>query len=181
MKKTAETRVENAKSNRDPITGEPGSHPVGTGLGSAGGAASGAAIGAVVGGPVGAVVGGVVGAVAGGAAGHAMGEAIDPTVETSYWRSTYATRPYYRADQKFEDYEPAYRQGWESAASAEPGRSFEDVESDLERTWPSYRGSSRVDWSDAREAARDSWERVRGRSLVSSQSTTAPSRTSGRR
>ncbi|MEO8053735.1 MAG: hypothetical protein ABI768_01180 [Acidobacteriota bacterium] len=158
---TSATHLETADANRDPITGEPGSHPVGTGLGSAGGAAGGAAIGAVVAGPVGAVVGGVVGALAGGAAGHAMGEAIDPTVEAAYWRSAYAKKPYYRADRKFEDYEPAYRQGWESAATAEPGRKFEDVESDLERTWPSYRGSSRVDWSDARKAAQDSWERVR--------------------
>ena len=41
-------------ANRDPLTEEPGSHPVGTGLGSAGGAAAGVAIGAAVGGPVGA-------------------------------------------------------------------------------------------------------------------------------
>ena len=37
--------------NEDPITGEPGSHPVGTGLGAAGGAAAGAALGTAVGGP----------------------------------------------------------------------------------------------------------------------------------
>ena len=49
--------------NRDPITGEPGSHPLGTGLGSAGGAAAGAAIGAI-GGPIGMAVGGVIAIVA---------------------------------------------------------------------------------------------------------------------
>ena len=38
-------------SNLDPITGEPGAHPVGTGVGATGGALTGAAIGAV-GGPV---------------------------------------------------------------------------------------------------------------------------------
>ena len=42
-------------------TGEPGSHPVGTGAGAAGGAATGAVAGAVVGGPVGAAVGAAVG------------------------------------------------------------------------------------------------------------------------
>ena len=58
-------------ANRDPITNEPGAHPVGTGVGAAlGGAAAGAAAGAF-GGPVGAVVGGVAGAVAGGLAGKA--------------------------------------------------------------------------------------------------------------
>ena len=66
-------------ANRDPLTGEPGSHPIGTGLGSAGGAAAGAAIGSVVAGPAGALVGGAVGAVAGGATGHAVGESANPT------------------------------------------------------------------------------------------------------
>ncbi len=42
-------------SNEDPLTGESGAHPLGTGLGAAvGGAATGAAIGAVAG-PVGAI------------------------------------------------------------------------------------------------------------------------------
>ncbi|NJL23055.1 MAG: hypothetical protein HC895_23115, partial [Leptolyngbyaceae cyanobacterium SM1_3_5] len=36
-------------SNPDPITGEPGAHPVGTGIGAAGAGAAGAAIGGVVG------------------------------------------------------------------------------------------------------------------------------------
>ena len=36
-------------SNPDPITGAPGSHPVGTGLGAAGAGAAGAAIGATIG------------------------------------------------------------------------------------------------------------------------------------
>lgn len=68
-----------ASENRDPLTGAPGSHPLGTGIGSAGGAAAGALIGAAVGGPAGAVVGGAVGAVAGGMTGHAVGESAQPT------------------------------------------------------------------------------------------------------
>jgi phage tail tape-measure protein len=83
--------------NRDPITEEPGSHPVGTGLGSAGGAAAGVAIGTAVAGPVGAVVGGAIGAVAGGAAGHAASEAVNPTVEGEFWSRNYKNRPYYRS------------------------------------------------------------------------------------
>src|SRR6478672_5784033 len=83
-KQMADTR--DRDMNRDPITGEPGSHPVGTGVGAAGGAAAGAAIGAI-GGPIGALIGGAIGAVAGGAAGHTAGESIDPTGEEKYWRS----------------------------------------------------------------------------------------------
>ena len=116
-------------ANRDPLTKEPGSHPVGTGLGSAGGAAAGVAIGAAIGGPVGALVGGTIGAVAGGAAGHGVGEAANPTVEGAYWSENFKSRPYYREGLSYGDYEPAYRYGWERGASAENrGRKFEEIE-----------------------------------------------------
>ena len=98
--------AERTDLNRDPITGEPGSHPVGTGLGSAGGAAAGAAIGAL-GGPIGSLIGGIIGAVAGGAAGHTAGEAVDPTGEADYWRS------HHKSDD-WNDFHPAYKYGWES-------------------------------------------------------------------
>ena len=163
MKRPLDTVAPVTHPNRDPITGEPGSHPVGTGLGSAGGAAAGAGLGAVVGGPLGALVGGVAGAVAGGVAGRAGGEALDPTVETAYWRTEYAARPYYRRDRTFEDLEPAFRHGWEQAAASKAGQRFENVESELERTWPTARGSSPYEWKDARDAMRDAWNRVHSR------------------
>ena len=150
-------------ANRDPLTGEPGSHPSGAGVGAAGGAATGAAIGAAVGGPVGAAVGGIAGAVAGGAAGHAVAEGLDPTVEDAYWGKTYNTRPYYRPGRTYEEYQPAYRYGWESASRAEyRNRQFDEVESDLERGWETARGKTREGWRDVREATRDAWNRVRG-------------------
>src|SRR5829696_1050286 len=74
--------------NPDPITGEPGSHPVGTGLGAAGGGAAGAAIGAV-GGPVGVAVGAAIGAIVGGLSGKGVAEAIDPTAEQAYWQENF--------------------------------------------------------------------------------------------
>ena len=101
-------------ANRDPLTKEPGSHPVGTGVGTAGGAAAGAAVGTLAGGPIGAVVGGAIGAVAGAVAGHAVGEAVNPTVENQYWSKNFRSRPYYRAGKEYSDYEPAYRLGWEA-------------------------------------------------------------------
>ena len=48
--------AEDKDLNRDPITDEPGSHPVGTGVGATGGAVAGAAAGAI-GGPIGMAVG----------------------------------------------------------------------------------------------------------------------------
>ena len=150
-------------ANRDPITKEPGSHPVGTGLGSAGGAVAGAAAGAVIGGPVGAAVGGVVGAIAGGAGGHAAGEAVNPTVEDAYWNENFKSRPYYQQGRNYLDYRPAYRYGWESAAKPEyRGRKFDEVETELARGWDGVKGTSSLAWHDTKLAAHDAWKRVHG-------------------
>jgi uncharacterized protein (TIGR02271 family) len=73
--------------NRDPLTGEPRSHPLGTGVGAiggglAGGAAGAAAAGAAAGsaaGPIGTGIGAAAGAVIGGLAGKAGAEAMNPT------------------------------------------------------------------------------------------------------
>ena len=102
---TTPVKIEpNPASNPDPITGAPYSHPVGTAVGSASAAGAGALAGAALGGPIGAVAGAVAGAVIGGVGGHAVAEAIDPTVELSYWRTNYKTRPYYKPGRAFEDY-----------------------------------------------------------------------------
>ena len=98
----SESNAANRDENRDPLSGERGAHPVGTGVGAAaGGLAAGAATGAAVGtvaGPigtaVGTAVGAAIGAVTGGLAGKAVAEHIDPTVEHDYWRSNYSKRSY---------------------------------------------------------------------------------------
>jgi len=73
-----EPPIDEPGMNPDPLTGAPGAHPVGTGLGAVSGAAAGASIGAAAG-PVGAAVGTVVGAVAGALAGRGAAEAVNPT------------------------------------------------------------------------------------------------------
>ena len=160
-------------ANRDPITGEKGAHPVGAGVGAAAGTvagtaagvgaamAAGAAAGTVagpVGTAVGAVVGGIVGGVGGGLAGKAVAERIDPTVEEAYWEENFASRNYAKND-GFEKYRPAYRYGAE-ACNRQGGRSFEDIENDLNRDWASNRGASNLTWKDARPAVRDAYERA---------------------
>jgi uncharacterized protein YcfJ len=105
--------VHGTDSNADPITGEPGAHPVGVGVGTAvGGAAAGAAAGAMAG-PVGTVAGAVIGGVAGGYAGKGVAESIDPTTEDAYWRENHANRSYFDQSHTYDDYAPAYRHGWE--------------------------------------------------------------------
>ena len=144
--------------NRDPISGAPGAHPVGVGVGATGGALAGAAVGAV-GGPVGSAVGAVVGGVAGGLAGKAAGEAVNPTAEDNFWRDSYAKEPYYQSKYTYDDYAPAYRTGYEGA-SKYSGKRFDEVDSQLERDYDSIKGQSRLAWNDAKQATRSAWHRV---------------------
>jgi hypothetical protein len=145
-------------ANRDPITGEPGAHPVGVGVGAASAGAAGAAIGAVAG-PIGGVVGGVVGAVAGGAMGKGVAEAIDPTVESDYWRTHHSGEPYYNSSVPYEDYEPAYRLGYESYGRAD-GRTLDEIDDELRAAWEKRDAPSRLDWESARPAVHAAWNRV---------------------
>lgn len=143
-------------ANRDPITGAPGSHPVGTGIGAAGGAAAGAAVGMAAG-PIGAVVGAVAGGVAGGYAGKAVAEDIDPTVESAYWRDEYPNRDYYAEENDYETMEPAYRLGWESRSKYRD-RTWDEIEPRLQEDW--QRADQDLTWDRARQASRDAWDRT---------------------
>jgi hypothetical protein len=150
-------------ANRDPITGAPGAHPVGAGAGAAAGAAAGGIAGSFAG-PVGTVVGAAVGGIAGGLAGKGIAEQVNPTEEEGYWRANYAKANYYEQGRTFDDYSPAYRYGWESCCAHAPaGRNFDQAEPDLRRDWLNRRGNSKLDWTSARPAARDAWERVQSR------------------
>ncbi len=145
-------------ANRDPITGAPGSHPVGTGVGAAAGAvATGAAVGTVAG-PVGTVIGAAIGAVVGGLAGKGVAEQIDPTREDAYWRDNYRNQSYAKGA-SYDDYGPAYAYGV-SSYQQHGNRSFDDVESDLSRDWSGARGKSSLEWDRAKHATRDAWDRV---------------------
>ena len=144
--------------NRDPISGTPGSHPVGTGAGAAAGGVTGAAIG-MVGGPVGVVAGTVVGAVVGGLAGKGVAEQVNPTAEEAYWRDQHTREPYYSADRSFDDYSPAYRTGYEGRG-LHADRSFDEAEPELRSIYDANRGNSRLDWDDAKPASRAAWHRV---------------------
>ena len=146
--------------NKDPITGAPGSHPVGVGVGGvAGGLAAGAMAGTVFG-PIGTLVGAAAGTIAGAAAGKGVAERIDPTLELEYWRKAAPSRPYFVDEDDFQqDYAAAYRAG-AMARSEYPGESWEDAERRLQAGWGARRGHSRLEWERARPAAQDAWERV---------------------
>lgn len=148
-----------ADLNRDPITGTPGAHPLGTGAGAASGGVAGAAVGIVVAGPVGAVVGAAVGAVAGGLAGKSAAEAFNPTAEELFWRETFVRESYYVPGKPYEYYAPGFRAGWEGRVRYD-GRSFEDAEPALIANYNAGRTELSPDWHEVRPAARAAWERV---------------------
>lgn len=158
MTKHMINKERNAQANRDPITGAPGSHPVGTGVGAAAGGAAGAMAGTLAG-PVGTVVGAAVGAVAGGLGGKGVAEAIDPTREDAYWRENYSSREYVKQGDSFDDYGPAYRFGVDSYGRSD-GRTFDQSEPNLMRDWERNKGSSSLTWDRAKHASRDSWQRL---------------------
>lgn len=149
-----------------PTGNDKDSHPVATGAGAviggaaggvAGGAAAGAAVGGVTG-PVGAAIGAAAGAVVGALAGKGIANAVDPTAEDAYWRDNYTSRPYV-AGGSYDDYGPAYMYGVD-AYTRYPNRPFDEVEPDLSNRWASARGRSSLDWSQAKHASRDAWQRV---------------------
>lgn len=148
-------------ANPDPITGEPGAHPLATGIGAAAAGAAATAIGATAG-PLGAVVGAVVGSVIGGLVGKSAGEATNPTIEETYWRENYRHRPYAHPDRAYEAYQLAYQIGYEGyIAHADEITAYPEIEPELQREYDRRNDGTSVDWDSARYAVRDAWERAR--------------------
>jgi hypothetical protein len=145
--------------NRDPLSGTPGAHPVGTGAGAASGAIAGATAGIAVGGPVGGVIGATVGAVAGGLAGSSAAEAVNPTAEEEFWRETFIREPYFVQGRAYEYYAPGFRAGWRGRVRHSSG-SFDQAEAELKADYDLTKGELDPVWQEVRPAARAAWERV---------------------
>ena len=83
---------------------------------------------------------------------------INPTAEDAHWRGCFRSEPYYRDGLGYDDYGPAYRVGYTGPLRREG--SFADLEEALHRDWQAVKGRSRLQWPEARAAARAAWERV---------------------
>lgn len=132
-------------------------------VGAAGAGIAGAAIGAAGGaiaGPIGAAAGAAVGAILGGMAGKQIADSF--TAEDIYFRERFKSSPYAASERKYEDYQPAYRFGWEAGERFE-GSLFEENEPELQRGWTTAKPS--MPWEEARLAAREAWDRRRQRLL----------------
>jgi hypothetical protein len=108
-------------------------------------------------------VGLAAGAIVGGLAGKAIAERVNPTVEDTYWREHYRDEPYYEDQYPYEEYQGAYRTGYEGYGQwGASGKRYEDVEPELRKNYESNYGKSRMSWEKARLAARAAWDRVGG-------------------
>jgi hypothetical protein len=144
--------------NADPITNEPGAHPIETGIGAAvAGAAAGMAGGAV-GGPVAAALGVAVGALAGGFAGKEAGEWIDPTAADSWLRDNFRSRPYARKGDTYEDFCPAFRYGG-MAESRFRDAGLDLTDEQLRAEWEANEDHD-MPWEKAKDAVKDGYERT---------------------
>ena len=141
-------------------------HPhAGAGVGEAVGGVSGVVAGAAVGsavGPIGTIIGGIAGAVGGWWAGRAVSEATHKftTEDDSYYRERFENRPDRLADRSYDDVRPAYQLG--HIASLNPdynGRTFSDVEPDLQRGWGNDLRARHGDWSAVRPYAEEAYSR----------------------
>ena len=90
---------------------------------------------------------------------------LDWTTESTYWRDNYKTRPYFGVGRDYSYYEPAYRYGYESA-DRYTGRSWDDVQADLERGWENYTLRGKLAWNEIKDAVRDSWDRAKNRAGI---------------
>ena len=133
-------------------------HSIGEGAGAVTGAVTGAAVGSA-GGPVGTVVGALAGGVIGAKAGGSIAEAVNPTDYNDHWKNNYQTTSYYNSSRDWNDYEPAYKYGYDTYGQYR-GQKFEDVESDLERNWDTTKANSRLAWTEARGAVKDGWHHI---------------------
>ena len=148
---------EKVNLNQDAITGEIGAHPVGTGIGAASGAGTAAIAGGVLAGPAGAIAGAVFGAVAGGLAGKEVAEAANPTIADIYWSTNYSSRPYIKKGANYEYYRPAYNFGYEQRV-ANSNKKFDETEQLFRTKWDSSKNVKKLEWNEAREAVRESYE-----------------------
>lgn len=155
----------NDRMSRDEVAAPARSRKVGDEVGEAAGGISGVVVGAAIGsagGPVGTVIGGIAGAIGGWWAGHAVADAAQQyTVgDDAVYRNHFENSPDRIADRDYDSVSPAYQLGHIAAQNPDyRGRSFADVEPDLQRGWISAASKGHGDWNSVRGYAQDAYER----------------------
>jgi len=127
--------------------------------GSAAGALAAGTVGTLVAGPIGTAIGAIAGAVGGWWAGAGVErEAELAAGDEHYYRTHYeASAP---RDGTWERARPAYQLGHLAARNpAYRGRSFADIETDLQHGWQGDTAAHHGQWDSVRDLARAAYER----------------------
>jgi hypothetical protein len=138
-----------------PSTGEsePEPQPVGDAVGGIFGTAAGAGVGALAG-PLGILVGAAAGALGGWWAGHVASDVLESFNDDAQ-RRRHERGSGGGSYDRVRDY---YRFGHLAGANPDyQGRSFEEIESDLERTWQQSSPPQGVEWEEARDYVADGY------------------------
>ena len=86
----------------------------------------------------------------------------DWNLDQQWWRENFRDRPYVSADRRFEDYEPGYRFGYESA-NRYRGKNWDDIEPNLRTDWDRFEGRGRSTWENVKDSVRDAWDSLTGK------------------
>lgn len=81
------------------------------------------------------------------------------TADRDYWRTQYEKEGYFEAGRSYDDYEGAYRAGYEGRSQYQ-GKTFDEVENDVRSAWEKTKGQSQLARDKAKHAARAAWDRV---------------------
>jgi hypothetical protein len=145
---------------RIPETGEKNAAEKAAGpAGGAAGALAAGTVGTLVAGPIGTAIGAIAGAVGGWWAGAGVEREAELRPEDEhYYRTHYeASAP---ANGKWERARPVYQLGHAAARNpAYRGRSFADIETDLQHGWKGDTATRHGEWESVRDLARAAYER----------------------
>ena len=92
-------------------------------------------------------------------AGSAAGKGAWDPAEDTFWRGQYEREGYFQKGMAWDDYEPAYRFGYDWRMR-HPDRKWEDMEHDMGREWDKFKMKSRLKWEHAKHAVKAAWDRT---------------------
>jgi hypothetical protein len=91
-------------------------------------------------------------------AGLEEAQRVDAAVEEAYWKTHFSGEKYGEREAAYATYQPAFRAGY-IGRNRYPGKTFEEVEKDLQRDYDRLQGSATLPWARARFAVLDAWNR----------------------
>lgn len=84
------------------------------------------------------------------------------TDEDAWWRANFGSQPY-GVGREYEEFQPAYQYGFESATK-HSGGTWRDVEESLRTGWDRFEGKrvGGAAWENIKDAVKDAWHRATG-------------------